>query len=557
MPDIEDIKRTSWDVLVIGTGVGGATAGFALARAGKRVLFVERGRAPAMHVDTLRGVYPEVHFSDEPIASTAEAELLARGGRCSEEIDDGKHRFVPLIGCGGGGSSALYGMAMERFFPADFTPRAHFPNASASLLPDAWPIDYDQMAPYYRQAEQLYRVRGRRDPLRPADIDLPAPPELSAQNAELYAHFRERGLHPYQLPLACESIAGCTCCQGYLCARECKNDAGRICLEPAVREHRAGLLDECEVIRLDATSGRVTGVVCRWRQTTFTLRAAQIILAAGALATPALLLRSASADWPHGLANASGLVGCNLMRHCVDLYLVRTRERGPNPLKEIGVSDFYASDGGKLGTLQSFGALPPARVLAASLAKDMHDAAPWASPLLALIRPLLPALLARLFGRGVLLAAIMEDLPYRDNRLLPGPTARIDYHLHADDQARLKTFRRSIARALKPYRFLSLRQAEKNSMLAHVCGTCRFGTDPANSVLDANNRAHGVDNLYVVDSSFFPSSGGTNPALTIAANALRVAEKLLADSAGDTNDKDDKYDTDWFPANADTSTGRG
>ncbi len=155
MLNIDDLTRTRWDVLVIGTGVGGATAGYALARAGKRVLFLEKGRSPSIHPDTLRGTYPEMFFPDEPIASTANAGLLARGGRCSDEIDDGQRRFIPLIGCGGGGSSALYGMAMERFFPADFAPREHFPQGSAALLPERWPVDYDEMAPYYRHAEQL------------------------------------------------------------------------------------------------------------------------------------------------------------------------------------------------------------------------------------------------------------------------------------------------------------------------------------------------------------------------------------------------------------------
>lgn len=528
MPSIDEIERTHWDYLVIGTGVGGSTAGYALAQAGCRVLFVEKGRAPSQRADTLRGSYPELHFSGEPIASTANAELLARGGRCADEMVDGKRRFVPLIGCGVGGSSALYGMAMERFFPADFAPRSQFPQAFAASLPEAWPLRYDDLAPYYRRAEQLYRVRGCRDPLRPGDCELPPPPPLSPDNAELYAHFAQKGLHPYQLPLACESLPGCECCQSYLCARGCKNDAGRVCLEPAVGEYGATLLDECEVTRLNATADNVTGVVCHRHGRTLTLHGERVILAAGALMTPALLLRSTSGDWPQGLANGSGLVGRNLMRHCVDLYLVFTRQRGDG-FKAIGLSDFYQSAGGKLGTLQSFGMRPPATMMTATMAKELRDAAPWASPLFALVRPLFPALLAWLFERGVLLAAIMEDLPYRDNRLVPGPALGIDYHLHAADQARLKTFRELIASALKPYRFLCLRQAEKNSMLAHVCGTCRFGTDPTSSVLDVNNRAHGVDNLYVVDSSFFPSSAGTNPALTIAANALRVVDQLLAE----------------------------
>ncbi len=527
MFSIGDIERRHWDYLVIGTGIGGATLGHAVAKAGMKVLFLEKGRAPSLHIDTLQGEYPELHFRHAEAASARHAPLLARAGRCYDEIQDGERSFVPLIGCGVGGSSALYGMAMERFFPADFEPRQHFPHAATSSLPDAWPVRYEDYAPYYRRAEQLYRVRGSRDPLRPADSELPPPPPLSPRSIELVAHFQGQGLHPYQLPMACESVRGCECCQGYLCAHECKNDAGRICLEPAVHEYGATLLDECEVIHLEATPDMVVGVVCRWRERTLTLHANQIILAAGALMTPAILLRSASNHWPQGLANASGLVGRNLMRHCIDLYLVFTRKNGENRFKEVGLSDFYQSDGGKLGTVQSFGSLPPAAILAATMAKDVRDATPWASPLFTLARPLLHHLLPQLFKRGVLLAAIMEDLPYPDNRVLRGPRLKIEYKTHPDDLARLQSFRAQLSTALKPYRFLALRQAEKNSMLAHVCGTCRFGEDPATSVLDLNNRAHGLSNLYVVDSSFFPSSGGTNPALTIAANALRVADHLL------------------------------
>lgn len=531
MSKIREIEQEHWDYLVIGTGVGGATLGHALSKAGRKLLFLEKGRAHFRHADTLRGAYPESFFPREEAPSARYANFLAKAGRCYDEIQDGQRNFVPYIGCGAGGSSALYGMAMERFFPADFEPGKHFSDGSGSSLPDAWPIRYETMAPYYRHAEELYRVRGGRDPLRPESPALLPPPTMSPRNAELYAHFEARGLHPYQLPQACESVPGCECCQGYLCSRECKNDAGRICLEPAVSDHGATLLDECEVVRLEATADRVTGVVCRRQGRTATFRADQVILGAGALMTPALLLRSVSAHWPQGLANASGLVGRNLMRHCIDLYLVFTRESGENRFKEVGLSDFYTLEGGKFGTVQSFGLLPPAPILTATMHKDLHDAVPWVSSLFGLTRPLLRSVLARLFGRGLLLAAIMEDLPYADNRVIPGPPLGIDYRLRAHDLARLRSFRTHVASSLKPYGFLSLHQAEKNSMLAHACGTCRFGDDPATSVLDPNNRAHGISNLHVVDSSFFPTSAGTNPALTVAANALRVADYLLTESA--------------------------
>ena len=527
MNNPDELVRQNWDCLVVGTGIGGATLGHALASAGNKVLFLEKGRAAFGHEDTLRGSYPELDFPEVEVATPRNALQLARAGRCFDEIRDGGRRFVPLIGCGTGGSSALYGMAMERFLPADFDPDRQLCHRDPGSATALWPVTYAEMAPYYQRAESLYRVRGHRDPLRPSDAELLPPPALSPQNAELFAHFARQGLHPYRLPLACESVPGCECCQGYLCPRACKNDASRICLEPAIREHGASLLDQCEVVRLEATSEQVTGVICRWQQQTLALRARKVFLAAGALMTPALLLRSTSADWPQGLANASGLVGRNLMRHFVDLYLVFTHTGGSARFKEIGLSDFCQTADGRLGTLQSFGLLPPVPILAATMAQDIRDAAPWASPLFRLVRPILPGVLSRLFDRGVLLAAIMEDRPHPGNRVVPGPPLGIDYHPHAEDMARLRIFRKHVRRVLKPYRVLSLHQAEKNSMLAHVCGTCRFGIDPNCSVLDPGNRAHGLRNLYVLDSSFFPSSGGTNPALTIAANALRVADILL------------------------------
>ena len=126
----------------------------------------------------------------------------------------------------------------------------------------------------------------------------------------------------------------------------------------------------------------------------------------------------------------------------------------------------------------------------------------------------------------------MEDLPYSDNRVLPavdGPAGavHITYRLRDQDRVRIARFRSLMKTALKPLRWRLIKQAENNQRIAHVCGTCRFGNDPKTSVLDQNNRCHDLDNLYVVDSSFFPSSGGTNPSLTIAANALRVADQLV------------------------------
>lgn len=531
-----------WDIIIIGTGMGGATLGYALARAGQRVLFCEKGSDPLDGGAALLGSYPETLFPHPAAPQPEHRALLARGGRYQEQIRDQSAArpitFIPFIGTGTGGSTALYGMALERFFPADFAPKRNFPDALGTSLPAAWPITYAQLAPYYNAAETLFRVRGTVDPLRAdgARDHFMAPPALTPAAGELFDFFQRRQLHPYRLPMACEFVPGCACCQGYLCDKNCKNDAGRICLQPALAEHGATLLANCEVLRLEADAARVTGVVCRRGDAEFTLRATTVVLAAGALESPAILLRSASEKWPDGLANRSGMVGKNLMRHHVDLYLVEPKLRGEfdNRQKEFAFNDFYEANGQKLGSVQSFGRLPPAPVLAASMADDLRQGAmPWTAPLFKLAKPVVAPVLDKLVNRRLILATTLEDLPYADNRVELAATGAaaplmLQYRVRPHDSARISAFRAVMKGVLKSYSFSLIKQADNNQRIAHVCGTCRFGDDPADSVLDANNRAHGLANLYVVDASFFPSSGGTNPSLTIAANALRVADHLIA-----------------------------
>lgn len=541
-----DPTRIIWDAIVVGTGVGGATLGHALAKAGKRVLFCERGLNNIARPGALTADYAEQLGQDKAgMLDAQSAMLLANAGRFDDVvIDESNSRtrhFVPFVGSGSGGSSALYGMALERFAKSDFAPGKSHSNASESSLEDAWPVRYDAFCAYYEAAEMLYRVRGTADPLNPrleSTRSLLSPPPLTPAVAKLRDFFVTRGLHPYQLPMACEYVAGCQCCQGFLCGMDCKNDSARICLAPAIRNFGATLLDDCRVVRIEADRSRATGVVCRWRGRDIVLLGKQIVLAAGALQTPNLLLRSHSAHWPNGLANGSGMVGRNLMRHCIDLYLIQPNrvDRGSdfdNRFKELAFNDFYCADGAKLGSVQSFGRLPPAQMLFGSIKQDIQDGrVPWLAGGFALTRPLLLPVLERMVDRSIALATTMEDLPYLDNRVLPAadgaPEAvRITYRLHDQERARLAIFRSLMRDTLKSLRWRLIKQAENNQRIAHVCGTCRFGNDPKTSVLDQNNRCHELENLYVVDSSFFPSSGGTNPSLTIAANALRVADHLM------------------------------
>jgi choline dehydrogenase-like flavoprotein len=527
-----EAERTMWDVIVVGTGMGGGFLGHSLARSGRRVLFVEKGRSTLPGAPgTIRATLPEVAEPWAVRSAEAYHDALARAGRTTDEVEDisGRRprRFVPFIGSGTGGSSSLYGMVCERFFAADFTPRQNFSDASESSVPEAWPITYDELAPWYAEAETLLGVRGQADPLRPeaVNMDLPAAPPFSPDNQPVVDHLVSRGLHPYHLPMACNYTPGCATCQTYLCDRPCKNDAATNGVLPAVTEHGAHLLTDCRVLRLDADRTSVRQVVCSHGDDILTLRGRVVVLAAGALATPVLLLNSRSGDWPRGLANGSDMVGRNLMRHLLEPIQIwpRSGDRITAANKEIGFNDFYLVDGEKFGTVQSFGALPPLEW--ATNRPDRLGAA------LRVMRPVVRQVYERFLTGGIVLAGIMEDLPYPDNRVLPSDQPgtdgrqrmRMTYRLHASELKRRKVFLDLLGDVLQPFRRMSLGSGKDNKNLGHVCGTCRFGTDPATSVLNPYNRAHEVDNLYVVDTSFFPSSAGLNPSLTVAANALRVA----------------------------------
>ena len=530
-----ETERVMWDVIVVGTGMGGGMLGYSLARSGRRVLFVEKGRSTLPGAPgTIRSAIPEVA---EPLAARSAMtyyDALTRSGRSTDEVEDISGRFARRylagIGSGTGGSSAIYSMVCERFFARDFTPRQDFRDPGDSTVPDAWPITYDQMRPWYSEAEKLLGVRGQPDPLRPeaAEANLPPAPPFSPNNQLLVDHLVGQGLHPYHLPMACDYTDNCSTCQGYLCHRLCKNDAARNCLLPAVADHGAQLLTECQVVRLDADRDQVRQVLCEHRSGMLALKAKVVVLAAGALATPVLLLNSRSGDWPRGLANGSDWVGRNLMRHLVDHV-----EVWPEPgckitdqNKEVGLNDFYFWEGQKYGTVQSGGLMPPMEAL------TNHPG--WQHKALRLMSPAARPIYERFLSGGLLLDAVMEDLPYLDNRVLPSerPSSdgrqrlRLRYRLHPSEIERRAVFLRQVKQVFKPFRKITLRTAKDNVVLAHVCGTCRFGTDPKTSVLDPQNRAYEVDNLYVVDASFFPSSSGINPSLTVAANALRVAEHV-------------------------------
>lgn len=528
-------QQTIWDVVIVGTGMGGSTLGYALAEAGQRVLFVEKG--------------PMLHDKDA---------LFERGtgvgmwpDRVHAETNLGDLGFRLPIGCVSGGSSAFYSAALERLAPADFEPRANFPDVHDSTLPERWPISYAELAPYYEQAESLYRVRGTQDPLyQGGPSTLLAPPEQSPRDKHLEQSFAALGLHPYRVHVGCEFVPGCDGCPGGPCRRDCKRDAGSTCLVPALEQFDAKLLPDCEAIRLVASTDTVSELVCVRAGEELRLRAKTFVLAAGAFMSPALLLRSANEAWPQGLANRSDLVGRNLMFHAGDFFAISPLRSlsGEGPQKTLAMNDFYQVDGVKLGTLQSLGVrLEVGQIM--QYLRDTADQNPnwwgrlfasrpfwWrkvSSPVVRAFAMIFFHLLR--FRDAAIWVSIIEDLPYHENRVWPDPDHPRDvclrYRYSDELKGRVLLLRRKLKRALGRHRVLPLTQANKIDY-PHVSGTCRFGADPATSVLDSHNRAHGIANLYVVDASFFPSSGGSNPSLTIAANALRVADLMLGKVAG-------------------------
>jgi choline dehydrogenase-like flavoprotein len=527
-------EQTLWDAIIIGTGIGGATLGHALAAGGKRVLFIEKG--PMLHGSGARTAQPGEGWCPD---------------RIHAETNLGDLDFRLPIGCVSGGSSAFYAAGLERFAPIDFTPRANFPGVKGSTLPERWPVSYAELAPYYERAEQLYRVRGTQDPLYAGGPSrLLEPPALSPRDAHFQQSFEALGLHPYRVHVGCEFLPGCDGCPTGPCQRSCKRDAASTCLVPAIEQFGAKLLPECEALRFVAGADTVDELVCAWAGREVRLRATTFVLAAGAFMSPALLLRSRNDAWPNGLANRSDMVGRNLMFHAGDFFAVSPRQglSGHGPQKTLALNDFYVADGVKLGTFQSLGAgLNVGQIM--QYLRDTADSNPhWWGKLFAsqpvwwrkLSSPVVRSIAMVLyhvlrFRDAGVWVSIIEDLPYLENRVLADPAhpneLRIRYHYSDELKGRVLQFRRKLRKALAGHRIIPLTQADKIDY-PHVSGTCRFGDDPETSVLDRNNRAHGIQNLYVVDASFFPSSGGTNPSLTIAANALRVADVLLGHTDG-------------------------
>jgi choline dehydrogenase-like flavoprotein len=511
-----------WDVVIVGAGMGGSTVGLSLAKQGLSVLFLERGR-------------PASRFTWG--AEATDADLEARGvwPRRFEFESDGKKATVCLmLGTGPGGSSAIYGAALERLRRIDFT-QSHHEGNGTKPMPDGWPLDYDAFAAYYHEAEQLFGVRGTPDPSDPDDNSaLRTPPPLSERDAHFLKSFEALGLSPYRLHVGIEYKTGCTECLGLPCPNDCKAEGSSRALKPALSEHGAQILFDCEVVRLAMSDNQVEHVMAQCDGRILNIRGRVVILAAGALSTPVLLINSSSDRWPRGIGNNNDLVGRGLMFHASDFIALwpRAKVDSAGPGKTLSSRAFYVVDGKKLGGLQSVGLRVTSSTIHEFLRSRYGRYLPLRVPLVKVALKAATRIIALCFREAALFATIVEDFPYWENRIYPdrtggkGSTA-VKYERTKELTSRFSMMRRVLRSRLAHHRPFFLTGPEILNF-GHPCGTCRFGSDPTTSVLNSENQVHGVSNLYVVDASFFPSSGGANPSLTVAANALRVAGRIAA-----------------------------
>jgi choline dehydrogenase-like flavoprotein len=489
------MQTLSADVVVIGSGMGGGTTALALARRGVDVLVLERGE----------------RLPREPENWSPRAVFVDRRYKPTERWLDGAGRdFAPGVHYVVGGNTKVYGASLPRFRERDFTEVEHEEGTSP-----AWPFSYADLEPYYGEAEQIYRVHGSTgedptEPWRSSPFPYPAL-EHEPYIAELAARLREQGLNPSANAMGVDSREGGTCilcgtCDGFPCMVGAKSDAETCAIDPAIATGHARLSTGVRVRRIetDATGRRVDHLVAEGRGGPVKVTGAKFVLAAGAVNSAALLLASANNKHPRGLANSSDQVGRNFMMHnnahivAVDL----SRANRVTFQKTLSVNDWY-SEG---GTMQLIGKVQGVM---------MKTVAPRGFPRRAL---------DQIAGRSVEWLIMSEDLPSPDNRVLVDTSGTITTARVARGERAHRSFLTRATRLLRSVGYdVILTQNFDISMNSHQCGTVVAGLDPATSVLDPWCKSHDVENLWVIDGGFFPSSAAMNPALTIAAQALRVA----------------------------------
>ncbi len=505
-----------YDVIIIGTGAGGGTLAYHLAPSGKSILLLERGDFLPREKENWE--VEKVFIENRYVSSDA---WYDRDGK---SFQPGVHYFV-------GGATKMYGAALFRLRKEDFGEVRHHGGVSP-----AWPISYEDLEPYYTKAEEIYHVHGLRgeDPTEPqASAPYPYPPVAHEPRiAELAESLRKGGYHPFHAPTGVildeqnrnkSNCLKCDTCDGYPCLVHAKADSEVVCVRPAIEHENVTLVTNAEVVKLNTSaSGReVTEVVVNRNGDRESYRGNIVVVSAGASNSARILLLSANDRHPAGLANGSDQVGRNYMFHNSQAVVALSVHENPTVFqKTLSLNDFYFGMEGfdyPVGNIQMIGK---------SKGPMFRGDAPSVVP---------GFTLEEMAAHAVDFWLTTEDLPDPGNRIKLNSKGEIVLDYTFNNQEPTKLLRKKLEDLLEQSAFhkhlipnnIYMGKNIPLGGVAHQSGTCRFGADPASSVLDVNCKAHELDNLYVVDTSFFPSIGAVNPSLTAMANALRVGDHLL------------------------------
>ncbi|MDB9527507.1 GMC family oxidoreductase [Oscillatoria sp. CS-180] len=497
------IDDQHYDVIIVGTGAGGGTLAQKLAPTGKRILILERGSGMAL---------------DEQ--NRADVDVFKKGRyRAPEQwYDQAGEPFSPQTNYAVGGNTKIYAASLVRMRDRDFTAVTH----QEGTAPE-WLFNYADLEPYYTAVEQLYQVHGdvQNDPTEPkhsGDYPYPAVDHAPVMRP-IVAAIAQQGLHPTPLPMSLTRQAD-----------DPTGDAEVFGIDLALKHTNVTLRTSAKVVALhtNPTGTEIKGVQAEIGEQSMIFNADIVVLACGAVNSAALLLASANEKHPHGLANKSDQVGRNLMKQQMTVIVERgaANNDGVFP-RSVSVNDFYWGDRDytyPMGHIENSGGLLQDVIFAES------------PPLLSVLAQIMP-------GSGLKQLAKRSVGWWAQTGVLPDPNNRVYWHKkgklrYAYEVNNFEAHDRLVYRWLEVLKTLERDSKEAKpsgvyprgeapiQVVGYQCGTCRMGTDPSTSVLDGNCRTHEIDNLYVVDSSFFPSCPSVGPALTIMANALRVGDRV-------------------------------
>jgi choline dehydrogenase-like flavoprotein len=509
-------SQQEFDIIIIGTGAGGGTLAHHLAPSGKKILLIERG-----------------DYLPREKENWDSEQVFVKGRYHAKEpwIDKDGNEFHPGIHYFVGGNTKVYGAALLRMREKDFQAVQHHDGISP-----AWPIDYQDMAPYYLQAEKMYHVHGLRgeDPTEPlCKEEYPYPPiQHEPKIQKLFNDLKKAGHKPFHLPVGVilneknktkSPCIKCNTCDGFPCLVDAKADAQIAGVDPALQFKNVTLITHSFVEKLEtSTSGReVSSIIVNRQGQREHYRAKIVVVSCGAINSAALLLRSKNDKHPRGLANSSDVVGRHYMCHNNSAMIALSMHHNPTKFqKTMGINDFYFGSEDfafPMGHIQMLGKSDKYMFKA--------DAAGFVPSFL----------LDPIAKHSIDFWLTTEDLPDPNNRVILTKNNGIQLFYKENNTAAHQKLIHKLkyllnTAGIRHHLIPSNAYLGKKIPLAgtaHQCGTVRFGNDPKTSALDVNCKAHDLDNLYVVDGSFFVSSSAVNPSLTIIANAIRVGDHIL------------------------------